>query len=75
MVVCKCGAPTVIRTSLTQSNPGRRFYCCDKRVSMCNFDLIEPCNSNIVKSKVILIITGKRTWMRLCLLGRAINFT
>ncbi|KAJ9566970.1 hypothetical protein OSB04_002936 [Centaurea solstitialis] len=30
---CKCGAPTMVRTSWTNTNPGRRFYCCSINVS------------------------------------------
>ncbi|KAJ9568264.1 hypothetical protein OSB04_004230 [Centaurea solstitialis] len=30
---CKCGAPTMVRTSWTNTNPGRRFYCCSRNVS------------------------------------------
>ncbi|PWA85625.1 zinc finger, GRF-type [Artemisia annua] len=34
MVRCnRCGATTIIKTSWTPINPGRRFYCCGKRVS------------------------------------------
>ncbi|PWA95014.1 haloacid dehalogenase-like hydrolase family protein [Artemisia annua] len=34
MVRCnRCGAPTIIKTSWTPYNPGRRFYCCGKSVS------------------------------------------
>lgn len=34
MVRCPiCGSPVVIKTSWTQFNPGRRFYCCSKRGS------------------------------------------
>ncbi|PWA43614.1 zinc finger, GRF-type [Artemisia annua] len=27
----QCGSPAVIKTSWTQFNPGRHFYCCSKR--------------------------------------------
>ncbi|PWA58065.1 zinc finger, GRF-type [Artemisia annua] len=31
MVRCpQCGSPAIIKTSWTQFNPGRRFYCCSK---------------------------------------------
>ncbi|PWA84898.1 zinc finger, GRF-type [Artemisia annua] len=28
--ICQCGLPTVLRTSWTATNPGRRFHCCPK---------------------------------------------
>ena len=31
---CFCGTPAIIRTSWTQANPGRRFYCCARTVSV-----------------------------------------
>ncbi|KAJ9538149.1 hypothetical protein OSB04_030882, partial [Centaurea solstitialis] len=34
MVICPCGADAMIRTSWTTSNPGRRFYCCSRTVSV-----------------------------------------
>ncbi|KAJ9542225.1 hypothetical protein OSB04_028731 [Centaurea solstitialis] len=37
MVICKCGAYSTIRTSWTNSNPGRRFYCCSRKVKNCGF--------------------------------------
>ncbi|GJY09969.1 zinc finger, GRF-type containing protein [Tanacetum coccineum] len=38
MVRCdKCDSIGVIRTSGTQENPGRRFYCCSKRGSNHGF--------------------------------------
>ena len=33
---CFCGHPAIIRTSWTQTNPGRRFYCCARTVSVDN---------------------------------------
>ncbi|KAD2804155.1 hypothetical protein E3N88_37532 [Mikania micrantha] len=33
-ILCQCGAATRIRTSWTQANPRRRFYCC---VGTCGF--------------------------------------
>ncbi|MFS7889535.1 putative Zinc finger, GRF-type [Helianthus anomalus] len=32
MVICRCGLPSVLRTSHTQANHGRRFHCCPIRV-------------------------------------------
>jgi hypothetical protein len=29
-VQCGCGVPAVLRTSQSQSNPGRQYYCCHK---------------------------------------------
>ena len=37
MIFCKCGAPTIIRVSSTSANPGRRFFCCNKKGRSCGF--------------------------------------
>ncbi|KAJ0524751.1 putative transcription factor GRF family [Helianthus annuus] len=37
MVRCDCGAPTLVRTSCTQTNPGRQFYCCNRQGRSCGF--------------------------------------
>ncbi|PWA37589.1 zinc finger, GRF-type [Artemisia annua] len=45
MVNCNCQPPrqAVIRTSWTQRNPGRRFYCCSQIVTDCGyFDWLDP---------------------------------
>ncbi|PWA97153.1 zinc finger, GRF-type [Artemisia annua] len=34
---CFCGTPAIIRTSWTQANPGRRFYCCARTVQNCGY--------------------------------------
>ncbi|KAL7096447.1 hypothetical protein ACP275_10G079800 [Erythranthe tilingii] len=35
---CHCGLETTIKTSRTERNPGRRFYCCSlKEEHRCNF--------------------------------------
>ncbi|KAM0004938.1 putative transcription factor GRF family [Helianthus debilis subsp. tardiflorus] len=36
-VVCACGSTTIIRTSWTATNPGRRFHCCAREGSNCGF--------------------------------------
>ncbi|MFS7970492.1 putative transcription factor GRF family [Helianthus anomalus] len=36
-VVCACGSATIIRTSWTATNPGRRFHCCAREGSNCGF--------------------------------------
>ncbi|PWA61067.1 hypothetical protein CTI12_AA378680 [Artemisia annua] len=37
--ICKCGLPTVLRTSWTATNPGRRFHCCSKpEQDSCGFN-------------------------------------
>ncbi|KAK1419395.1 hypothetical protein QVD17_28562 [Tagetes erecta] len=33
-VYCNCGSRTLIRTSSTSANPGRRFFCCSNK---CGF--------------------------------------
>ncbi|PWA49556.1 zinc finger, GRF-type [Artemisia annua] len=44
MVRCnRCGSIAVIKTSWTPTNPGRRFYCCSKRVANCGIvDWYDP---------------------------------
>ncbi|KAM0051735.1 putative transcription factor GRF family [Helianthus debilis subsp. tardiflorus] len=38
MVTCRCGLPSVLRTSYTRANPGRRFHYCLIRGSRgCGF--------------------------------------
>ncbi|KAL4585615.1 hypothetical protein LXL04_010238 [Taraxacum kok-saghyz] len=37
MVFCYCGRVAIVRTSWTDTNPGRRFHCCPKQVSRCAF--------------------------------------
>ncbi|GKA18849.1 zinc finger, GRF-type containing protein [Tanacetum coccineum] len=34
---CFCGAPTLIQTSWTQANPGRRFHSCARTVNPCRY--------------------------------------
>ncbi|KAJ0444032.1 putative DNA-(apurinic or apyrimidinic site) lyase transcription factor GRF family [Helianthus anomalus] len=38
MVLCRnCGSQTIIKTSWTATNPGRKFYCCISRRGGCGF--------------------------------------
>ncbi|XP_022038651.1 uncharacterized protein At1g43920, Chloroplastic-like [Helianthus annuus] len=38
MVVCSnCGSPTIVKTSWTPANPGRKFFCCITRHRGCGF--------------------------------------
>ncbi|KAK9049659.1 hypothetical protein SSX86_031373 [Deinandra increscens subsp. villosa] len=37
MVLCYCGRFAIVRTSKTDTNPGRRFYCCAEQGSNCGF--------------------------------------
>ncbi|KAL8228269.1 hypothetical protein R6Q57_015853 [Mikania cordata] len=37
MIFCGCGKESVVRTSWTSRNPGRRFYSCLDRGSNCSF--------------------------------------
>ncbi|KAL4562713.1 hypothetical protein LXL04_026743 [Taraxacum kok-saghyz] len=37
MVFRYCGRVAIVRTSWTDTNPGRRFRCCTKQVSRCAF--------------------------------------
>ncbi|PWA47056.1 zinc finger, GRF-type [Artemisia annua] len=34
---CFCGNPTIVRTSWTNINPGRRFRCCPQIGTYCPF--------------------------------------
>ncbi|PWA61534.1 hypothetical protein CTI12_AA372150 [Artemisia annua] len=44
MVRCfRCGAPSIIRTSWTPTNPGRRFYCCSKTCGLIDWYDPEMC--------------------------------
>ncbi|KAJ0814976.1 putative transcription factor GRF family [Helianthus annuus] len=37
MVVCNCGAQTIIKTSWTSQNPACRFHCCNRAGRTCGF--------------------------------------
>ncbi|CAI9271160.1 unnamed protein product [Lactuca saligna] len=37
MVVCFCGKLALVKTSWTALNPGRRFYVCPTKDSICRF--------------------------------------
>ena len=37
MVVCFCGKLALVKTSWTPLNPGRRFYACPTKDSVCGF--------------------------------------
>ncbi|PWA34818.1 zinc finger, GRF-type [Artemisia annua] len=39
MVTCFCGNEAVLRTSWTNTNPGRRFWSCSQSVPNCGFFL------------------------------------
>ena len=44
MVRCpRCNAPSIIRTSWTDTNPGRRFYCCSKSCGIIDWYDPEMC--------------------------------
>ncbi|KAJ9541380.1 hypothetical protein OSB04_027886 [Centaurea solstitialis] len=49
MVNCACGLPAIIRTSWTSRNPGRRFYCCPKKVSFISI-------SNVTKRSPYFLV-------------------
>ncbi|GJY46234.1 zinc finger, GRF-type containing protein [Tanacetum coccineum] len=40
MVRCSCGLEAVIRTSLANRNPGRRFYGCPTLSNLCQLPLV-----------------------------------
>ncbi|PWA38265.1 zinc finger, GRF-type [Artemisia annua] len=44
--ICHCGLPTVLRTSWTATNPGRRFHCCPKTVIINDLQGQDSCGFN-----------------------------
>ncbi|KAL8198122.1 hypothetical protein R6Q57_030170 [Mikania cordata] len=52
LVLCNCGGFTTIKTSWTQQNPGRRFFCCDGRCGFVRW--VDP----PVPDRASLLITG-----------------
>ncbi|PWA38114.1 zinc finger, GRF-type [Artemisia annua] len=40
---CRCGLPTILKTSWKPRNPGRRFHCCPKPEPNCGIvDWYDP---------------------------------
>ncbi|GKE03308.1 zinc finger, GRF-type containing protein [Tanacetum coccineum] len=44
----RCGAPSIVRTSWTNTNPGRRFYCCSVRCGIIDWYDPEMCPRSVM---------------------------